>query len=156
MEKLVELGVDHLIPIETERSVARLDSDGLTRLERYMIEACKQSMRNRCLTIHSPCTLRELLTSPTWQNAFRWFLHPGADGKSPEALLAPTLVSDVQPSETSTQILFAIGPEGGFTQEEAKDAMHHGFQLLDLGERILRVETAVAYASILGHLRFAK
>jgi 16S rRNA (uracil1498-N3)-methyltransferase len=153
MEKLVELGVDHLIPIETERSVARLDSDGLTRLERYMIEACKQSMRNRCLTIHSPCTLRELLTSPTWQNAFRWFLHPGADGKSPKELLAPAFVNDGQPSTAPTQILFAIGPEGGFSEQEANNARTHGFELLDLGERILRVETAVAYASVLGHLR---
>ncbi|MCU0707544.1 MAG: 16S rRNA (uracil(1498)-N(3))-methyltransferase [Pirellula sp.] len=153
MEKLVELGVDHLIPIETERSVAKLDSDGLVRLERYMIEACKQSMRNRCLTIHPPCTLRELLVSPVWQHASRWFLHPGAHGKTPEALLAPASASDIQPNATQTQILFAIGPEGGFAEQEANDARSHGFELLDLGERILRVETAVAYASVLGHLR---
>lgn len=49
-------------------------------------------------------------------------------------------------------LLFAIGPEGGFTAEEIQLAEGFRVNFLDLGERILRVETAVAFASVLAQL----
>jgi 16S rRNA (uracil1498-N3)-methyltransferase len=45
----------------------------------------------------------------------------------------------------------AVGPEGGFTDEEVAMAREAGWRLLDLGPRILRVETAaIALAVLLG------
>jgi 16S rRNA (uracil1498-N3)-methyltransferase len=45
----------------------------------------------------------------------------------------------------------AVGPEGGFTDEEVAMADKAGWRLLDLGPRILRVETAaIALAVLLG------
>jgi 16S rRNA (uracil1498-N3)-methyltransferase len=46
-------------------------------------------------------------------------------------------------------VLLLIGPEGGFTEDEAKLAVEHGFQAVSLGRRILRAETAAIYAASL-------
>jgi 16S rRNA (uracil1498-N3)-methyltransferase len=50
-------------------------------------------------------------------------------------------------------MVFAVGPEGGFTAGEVSEALELGVLLLDLGERILRVETAVSVAAVLGSLK---
>jgi len=152
IEKLVELGVDHLIPIETERSVARMDADVSARLTRYMVEACKQSGRNRFLQIHDPIGWQELLRAPSWSTHRRWVLHPRADACRAHQLIRESIATSEQKSES---FLFAIGPEGGFTDGEIETATTYGLSILDLGERILRVETAVAFAAILGDLMTA-
>lgn len=149
IEKMVELGVDSLIPIETERSVAKVDGDAASRLSRYVVEACKQSGRNRLLEISPGIPWGEFVLHPSWSSHLRWILHPSAGGMRADDLLfrrSGFVRSLDQP------LLFAIGPEGGFTDEEVKMATLLGFRTLDLGERILRVETAVAYISVLGHL----
>lgn len=162
IEKLVELGVDRLLPIESQRSVAKLDDDSIAKLHRYSLEACKQCQRNRLMQIDPPTTLRNLFTqidskSPT----DRWILHPGNEGATLSDFLTCHSAECVPPDERdksviprardgSSGVLFVVGPEGGFTAEEIDQASLHGFKRLDLGERILRVETAVASAATLG------
>lgn len=46
----------------------------------------------------------------------------------------------------------AVGPEGGFTDDEVLEAIAKGWQLIDLGSRILRVETAVASIATIASL----
>jgi 16S rRNA (uracil1498-N3)-methyltransferase len=53
-------------------------------------------------------------------------------------------------------LVFAIGPEGGFTSQEILQAVDSGLKVLDLGERILRVETAVSVAAVLGSLKLSE
>lgn len=149
IEKMVELGVDHLIPIETERSVAKVDGDAAARLSRYGIEACKQSGRNRLLRIEPTVPWGEFILSPSWKSYVRWILHPCAGALRAENLLFGPSVFD---KGLKTPFLFAIGPEGGFTDDEVQVAEESAFRTLDLGDRILRVETAVAFVSVLGHL----
>ncbi|MEI6528001.1 MAG: RsmE family RNA methyltransferase [Planctomycetota bacterium] len=48
--------------------------------------------------------------------------------------------------------VFAVGPEGGFTKQEISQAVEAGLSILDLGDRILRVETAVSVAATLGSI----
>jgi 16S rRNA (uracil1498-N3)-methyltransferase len=150
IEKLVELGVDHLIPIETERSVARMDTDASARLTRTMVEACKQSGRNRFLQIHGPLGWQDFLRNPSWSTHRRWVLHPRTDACQAHQLIRDPITASEESSSKS--FLFAVGPEGGFTDREIETATTHRFSILDLGERILRVETAVAFAAVLGHL----
>ena len=60
------------------------------------------------------------------------------------------------PKEASlvgNSLVFAIGPEGGFTSQEILQAVDSGLKILDLGDRILRVETAVSVAAVLGSLK---
>ena len=50
-------------------------------------------------------------------------------------------------------ILFVIGPEGGFSKKEEEFLMENGFQATTLGKRVLRVETATIYvASIINYI----
>ena len=159
IEKLVELGVDRLTLIDTNRSVAKFDQSGLEKLERYTIEACKQSQRNRLMKIE-PLTSWESWIADRKTMDFScsetWVLHPHSNTPTnpPQARrssIREFLQHSNRPSGTSKKsILFAVGPEGGFTEEEIVQAIQAGLGILDLGERILRVETAVSVAAVLG------
>ena len=46
----------------------------------------------------------------------------------------------------------AVGPEGGFTEEELELALRHGWRAVSLGPRILRIETAAAALAVLAAL----
>jgi 16S rRNA (uracil1498-N3)-methyltransferase len=153
IERMVELGVDRLIPLHTHRSVARCDADAIERLDRYAIEACKQCQRNRRMRIEPAV---EWSAFGGWLHAQpmaeRWLLHPAPTASDAQTFLAKSLAL---PTHTM-RWLFAIGPEGGFTDAEVTEARAADCQVLSLGERILRVETAVASAALLGHLALAR
>jgi 16S rRNA (uracil1498-N3)-methyltransferase len=128
VEKLTELGVTRLIPLTTVRGVAQPNGNALIRLERSVVEASKQCGRNRLLTIE-PATEWESFVHAS-RAAQRWIAHP--DG-APFAELSRDAGADV---------VIAVGPEGGFTDEEVALAAAAGWQRVALGRRILRVETA--------------
>lgn len=131
VEKAVELGVRRLVPIRAARSVAQPAEQALTRLRRGAIEASKQCGRNRLLTIEEPQEWAAFVPSVA-DVENRLLAHPARLGM-PEA-------SPVGPSA-----VVAIGPEGGWTQEEVSLALAAGWTLVDMGPRILRVETAAIY-----------
>ncbi len=134
IEKAVELGVARLVPLTTARGVAQPSEGALERLQRSVIEASKQCGRNRLMEIAEP---RTLITAATHLSADvpRWIAHPGGASL---ATMSARLVIEPRPRE----VWFAIGPEGGFSDEEVSSATQKGWQPLDLGPRILRVETA--------------
>jgi 16S rRNA (uracil1498-N3)-methyltransferase len=138
VEKLTELGVTELVPLVTERGVAQPTDSALERLERSVIEAAKQCGRNRLLRVAKPQAWCEWLRAESnGVETRRWIAHP--DGKQ---LAATDLGAAV-----STRI--SIGPEGGFTDAEVAAATTTGWQSVDLGPQILRVETAaVALAAV--------
>jgi 16S rRNA (uracil1498-N3)-methyltransferase len=131
VEKAVELGVRRLVPLQTARGMApRQDSPG-ERLERAVVEASKQCGRNRLMTIAPSIDLVNFLrTAPADQQ--RWIAHPGGQA----------LPLDGFPCAPGGGYCLAVGPEGGFTEAEVRSAMELGWQALDLGPRLLRVETA--------------
>jgi 16S rRNA (uracil1498-N3)-methyltransferase len=123
---LVELGVSQLIPLRTNRAVAQPTASAIFRLRRQVIEASKQCGRNRLMTISDPATLSEV-TNRVADSADRWLADPR--GTSSIERLA-------------RGICFAVGPEGGFDNQELDAAMATGWKIVSLGPRILRVETA--------------
>jgi 16S rRNA (uracil1498-N3)-methyltransferase len=135
VEKLTELGVSQLVPLETERGVAQPTESALERLSRSVIEAAKQCGRNRLMRVAKPQAWGEWVGA---EKATRQLIsHP--DGSS----LASHDLSQPLPTQ------FAIGPEGGFTDAEVAAAVAAGWQSVNLGRRILRVETAaVALAAV--------
>lgn len=134
VEKLVELGATRLIPLRTVRSV-RGAGESTTKLTRYVIEASKQCGRNRLMEIGSLVDLSELLEADSSRR--RVVAHPG--GRSLAKI-------DFQ---AAGDVLIAVGPEGGFTEEELSQSLEAGWEAVDLGNRILRVETAaIALASV--------
>ncbi|MBS0210507.1 MAG: 16S rRNA (uracil(1498)-N(3))-methyltransferase [Planctomycetes bacterium] len=128
VEKLVELGVAELIPLQTERSVAEPGTKALERLRRGVIEASKQCGRNRLMQIGEPRAWRRYVAEAT--TGCRLLAHPGHQS------------ADMSIVSSQLAVQFAVGPEGGFTDEEANLAAGAGWQPVSLGERILRVETA--------------
>ena len=137
VEKLTELGVTELVPLVTERGVAQPTEAALERLGRSVIEAAKQCGRNRLMRIAKPQALGEWVCGETSGEIRRWIAHPAGQA----------IVSLDVSVATATRI--AIGPEGGFTDSEIATAIDAGWQSVNLGPRILRVETAaVALAAV--------
>jgi 16S rRNA (uracil1498-N3)-methyltransferase len=138
VEKLTELGVTELVPLQTERGVAQPTDSTLERLERGGVEAAKQCGRNRLLRLAKPQAWNTWLTSGMGTivgdlrspECRRYVAHPNGI-----PLMSPDLATPLP-----TRI--AVGPEGGFTDDEVAAAIAAGWQSVDLGPRILRVETA--------------
>ncbi len=134
IEKATELGVARLIPLVTERSSVDPRSAKLERLRRVVIEASKQSRRDRLMDLDPPTPWSSLVESPG--SGLRLLAHPGG---RPIAAVGPEL--------SRGSALVAIGPEGGFTPAEVGRAEAAGWGLVGLGPTVLRVETAAIAAT---------
>jgi len=140
VEKLTELGVAELVPLATQRGVAQPTDKSLERLRRSVVEASKQCGRNRLMRIAQPQTWNDWIASVS-DAVVRAVAHPGGVPAAEffRAKTAPTAA-----------ISLAVGPEGGLTDEEIELAVAQGLQTIDLGQRILRVETAAIALAVLG------
>ncbi|MEO1495905.1 MAG: 16S rRNA (uracil(1498)-N(3))-methyltransferase [Planctomycetota bacterium] len=131
VEKLTELGVTRLRPVVTARTVVELKPAALEKLRRLVIESSKQCGRNRLMAIDEPLPFDRFVAEAEADE--RFFAHPGG-----AAALSPGATEDVA---------IAIGPEGGFTDEEATFGEEAGWTAASLGSRILRIETAAIAAA---------
>ena len=146
VDKLTQLGVECIIPLETERVIVRLDKQKKTeRFERWKkiaLSAVKQSHRSRLAQIKPVSTLKDVFATV---NEFDLRLIPTLEGKR-ETLKQ---VLD-QRHKKIKKIIVLIGPEGDFTPDEIDLAKKCGFLPVSLGERVLRVDTAaIAVASFI-------
>ncbi len=141
VERLVEMGIHRLIPLQTARSVAEGTEGAIARLQRYAVEASKQSGRNRLLRIEVAQNYSEYIHRSHPQELVRWVAHPYA----PNGSISQPLVA----ASESHSFAIAIGPEGGLTEREVDQALDQGWKSLRLGSRILRVESAVSYVAAL-------
>jgi len=130
MQKAVELGVNKIIPIMTERCVVKLSGDKLVKRTKHwkkiVIGACEQSGRSVIPEVASPIGLDEFLQQPS-VNGF--VLHH----RSEQTLLEVAVVN---------KATILIGPEGGLSEAEIAQATKSSYQSLLLGPRVLRTETA--------------
>jgi 16S rRNA (uracil1498-N3)-methyltransferase len=138
VQKAVELGVDALSPLYTQRcEVKPTGSD--KRLERWRkiaSEAAKQCGRARHMTVNDPVDFRQFTSASL--GPVLMFSERDGDG-----------FENFTASETLTVL---IGPAGGWDDSELKLAHEKGFFVATLGGRILRAETAaIAFIAILQH-----
>ena len=141
VEKMVELGVTSLVPLRTVRSVAQPGNQALDRLQRTVIEACKQCGRNRLMELAEPRDWSDYVGDAP-AAAWRLIAHPAtSDPPGIAAGVSHPMRNDVQ----RRPIFLAVGPEGGFSEEEVTLATATGWQVRDLGPRLLRVETAALF-----------
>ncbi len=145
LQKSCELGVSEIIPINTTRSVVKLDKKETKKIDRWnkiLKEASEQSKRivipkvNEILDIKDLsnldydikilCTVNELSTS----------------------------IKKVLSKELNgAKIILVIGPEGGFTDKEEEILINSGYISTSFGNRVLRTETASLYAlSIINYI----
>lgn len=132
VEKAVEIGVDRITPLiteRTERGKLRID-----RLQRVAISAMKQSQRAWLPRIDELTTLKQLLNEELPpQRLFGW-----CEGEHASLM---ERYGDAQ------HAVVLIGPEGDFTPEEADTLRTQGFQAVSIGAARLRTETAALTAS---------
>jgi 16S rRNA (uracil1498-N3)-methyltransferase len=150
VQKATELGVMKIVPVMTKLSDIRLrderDAEKRTaRWRRIALEAAKQSGRARLPSIEEPLAFDELLKSAYADDEWRvMFAERGGES------LAQTLE---QSSMRPQSIIALVGSEGGWTEEEIQQARAQGWQIVTLGGRILRAETAaITITALLQHL----
>jgi len=136
VEKAVELGVTQLVPLAAERGVAQPRDKSLQRLQRWVVAASKQCGRNRLMRIAAPDSTSRFFGQAAHLPVL--VAHPSAESMP---LKHVSKLVSTQPES----ILLAVGPEGGFTSDEVNTARQSRCQLIDLGTRILRIETAAVF-----------
>ncbi len=152
IEKLVELGVTTVIPLTTTRGVAQPVDKALVRLRNHVISASKQCGRNQLLEIGEVASLEAFLQR---KGENRYIAHPKSAQVRDNNSAADTLnaheignisIRNIQ-VESGTAVV-AIGPEGGFSTEEIAIAAKLQWEIVDMGSRVLRIETAaLAFAA---------
>lgn len=128
VEKAVELGVARLVPLQTERSVAHPAGEKIERFERAVIEACKQCGRDHLMQV-DPLTPWQAVMADT----AGWLFDPSGEAIDFNAGPVPAII--------------AIGPEGGWSEEERTAANEAGWRLVRWPGHILRIETAALAAA---------
>jgi 16S rRNA (uracil1498-N3)-methyltransferase len=138
IQKSVELGISRIVPVLTERTVVRLDSekDALKKSERWnriSQEASKQCNRGIIPKIEIPISFKEAIKQ-TKDNVLALIPYEKESTNSLKQILKRV--------DNITEISVFIGPEGGFTEQEIEEAVNMGLNSVTLGPRILRTETA--------------
>lgn len=151
LEKGTEIGVSVFAPTLCRRSMSGLEDAGPAKIERWkriIQEAAEQSGRAR---VPELLAVRPLTHALNDIPAAAVALMPWEEEH--EKSLRQALQAVHMNDEQKTVILF-IGPEGGLTAEEVKLAQRQGVQIVTLGKRILRAETAalVTAANVLYEL----
>lgn len=140
IQKATELGLTRIVPVQTARSVVRLDRERARRRQRHWqavaVSACEQCGRSVLPEVDLPRTLADAVADT------------GADAPPVMRLMpdraAPGIRSLRPPQSGSVSLL--IGPEGGLDPDEKALASRHGFVPVGLGPRVLRTETAAVVA----------
>lgn len=136
IQKCVELGIDRIVAVSTERAIVKLDKKEEKKLDRWQKiaeSAAKQSGRGKIPEIH---------------NKVLRFKEAVAEAKTLDgAIIAyekeeEKNIRSFVKTFSGDSIGVFIGPEGGFSEEEFSLAVEAGISPITLGKRILRTETA--------------
>lgn len=149
IQKNVELGVHAIVPVSMKRCVVKLDEKKAQakqkRWQQISESAAKQAKRGIVPEILPVMSFAQALdyTKDFEQKLLPYECAEGIEGTR-------RILSGIQPGQ---KVAVFIGPEGGFDEKEVEEAKKAGFQVLTLGRRILRTETAgMMLLSVLGYL----
>ena len=139
IQKAVELGIQSIQPLLTERSIVKLDRERADKkLEHWRtvaISACEQTGRSIIPDILSPIHL------------VQWLSNQNQIANSLKLILTPAKAQNINHLEKpSSPVVFMVGPEGGFSEKEMNLALSSSFVPVNFGKRVLRTETASVVA----------
>ena len=132
IEKLVELGANRFVPIKTQRSVAEATDKVIERIEKQVIEASKQCRRSWLMKVDPQATIESLVDSFEDFEGSRLVADPYAARHD--------LLCKAEPC------VIAVGPEGGFSDDESKLFADRNWTPVCFSPNVLRIETAAAAA----------
>jgi 16S rRNA (uracil1498-N3)-methyltransferase len=138
IEKCTELGVARIVPVIAGRTDSHLAAASAKRAERWQRigrQAAEQSRRPAPPEISAPCKLADALNSSA---TLRIVLAETEE---------QTLLRDVVKPDAAGVVALAIGPEGGWSDDEAQSFRLAGWISTSLGNTILRAETAAIAAT---------
>ena len=148
LQKSVELGVNKITPLFTERCGVKLSTERLAKKrdqwQKIVISACEQSGRCIVPEVAEPMTLQDWLNQETC--ALKLNLHPKAEHS--------IMTLPIESPNNKQRVRLLIGPEGGLSDEEINQANQANFQDILLGPRVLRTETAALTAITALQCRF--
>tara|TARA_B100001057_G_scaffold97588_1_gene94385 strand:+ start:21978 stop:22700 length:723 start_codon:yes stop_codon:yes gene_type:complete len=136
IQKSTEIGVDKIIPIITKRSHPGDHDKKMSHWRKIIIHATEQSNGLFIPEITYPTTFSEIIGVIHTEKCEKYLFD-----KSGENL---AIVKKI-----SSEKILLIGPEGGFTKEEIETARNFHWNIISLGDRILRTETATIVAQTL-------
>lgn len=141
VQKCTEIGVKNFYGVEMERSVVKAKNDKwkqgkIDRYQKIIDEASKQSKRDFIPEFKGIISNKEMLEN--LKNQIVIVPYESEDEKS---------FKDILSSIGTDKINIVIGPEGGFDEEEIQNLEDIGANIISLGKRILRTETAGLVAS---------
>ncbi|MDB9439508.1 16S rRNA (uracil(1498)-N(3))-methyltransferase [Dolichospermum lemmermannii CS-548] len=125
-----ELGVTSIAPVLSDRTLLNPSPQKLERWQRIASEAAEQSERAVVPTILQPVAFNTAIKETTATH--RYICEARGDYPHLQQVI----------NKTANEIIIAIGPEGGWTNQELEIAIASGFQPISLGRRILRAVTA--------------
>ncbi|MBQ9780912.1 MAG: 16S rRNA (uracil(1498)-N(3))-methyltransferase [Clostridia bacterium] len=147
IQKAVECGASRVVPFESSRCIARAKPEAearkTERRQRIAEEAAKQCGRGMIPEVLPTVTYRDVLERAAGADLVL-FCYEG-QGTAP---LRKTLVErlpNISQDSPRPRIAVIVGAEGGFSPEEAAEAKEKGFEMIGLGKRILRCETAPSF-----------
>lgn len=133
IEKAVELGATEIIPFVSQHTISEIAkfkfNKKIERFNEIMFNAAQQSYRNINIKLSQLRTFEDILNE---EAEIKIIAHE----KNNNEFINQKINKDV---------LFLVGPEGGFSEEEINKATQKGFSTVSLGKRILRAETAAIY-----------
>lgn len=147
IQKSVEMGATRIVLFPSERCVAKYEDKALpkkrVRFEKIAEEAAKQSGRGRIPPVETLGSFKAAMQDAARADCPLFFYEEEQDRTLRAALAG-----------NPSSVALVIGPEGGFSQQEAELAAELGLQSVTLGKRILRCETApvAALAGVLFYL----
>ena len=138
VEKATQIGVSEIIPVISKRGYQKITvvSEKIPRWERIAKETLKQCGRHIPPKIGNPIKISDLTVEGDFLNLFPF---EGERNKK--------LVEVLKNSQPPKGINLIVGPEGGFSEEEANLLVERGFIPVSLGDFILKAETAAVAAA---------
>ncbi len=140
VQKAVELGVSRIVPVIMERCVVKINSKSAgaeksSRWNKVSVEASKQCGRGVVPFVSEPVGFKEAVEQMKQLDlAIMPYEELGHQGKT-------GLKALLNENNSAVEIGVVVGPEGGFSEEEAACAIENGIKTVGLGKRILRTET---------------
>lgn len=147
VRKATEIGASKIVPLVSERTIVRVESDEADRKtekwETAAIEAAKQCGNPWLPEIAQPVPVESFVADAATSVDLKLIasLQPGAQSLR-EVLTRFRQEKHAEPKE----VAWMIGPEGDFTTAEMAAARNYGFEPISLGPLVLRCETAAIYA----------
>ena len=157
IEKCTEIGVARIVPLIARRTDAHLASAAVKRRERWQRiarQAAEQSRRAKPPEIALPVKLKDLDSAVISPGSSRESAASSLRTATPAARIVlaegerKARLRDVLPSHQG-EVILAVGPEGGWTDDELRWFRRSGWTTVSLGDTILRAETAAIVATAL-------